>query len=366
MQQTLLTQLCDALNRLGGMTPAIPCPELFDVLDALFTEDEAAVAAKMPPAARSLEDLSRYMDRPAETLLPLLESMAGKGIVLTREKDGVTLYRLMPLMPGIFEFQFMRGEDSPHYRDLAQRFQKYLDMTKPEITRKFSAIENPTAFSRILPVEKTIQAGQKVFTFDQVSRYIDSADAIAVGHCYCRQYAKLLGETPCDAPRESCMSFGPGARFTAERGIARLISKEEAYQILRDCEEKGLVHLTSNTSAFLEYMCNCCGCHCDILKKLKETGSPIWVATSGYQAVVDEDACIGCGTCEEKCQLQAIALDEDEKARVDAARCIGCGVCANLCPVDAVFMDPLEGIAEPPQTARDLRKAVLASMETKA
>ena len=91
--------------------------------------------------------------------------------------------------------------------------------------------------------------------------------------------------------------------------------------------------------------------HCDILQKIKETGSPIWLATSGYLATVDEDACTGCGTCEENCQLDAIALNDEDKAAVDKSRCVGCGVCANLCPVEAIFMEAQEDAAEPPQNS---------------
>ena len=142
-----------------------------------------------------------------------------------------------------------------------------------------------------------------------------------------------------------------------------MISKEEAFEILSACEEKGLVHLSSNTSEFLEYLCNCCGCHCDLLKKIRDTGSPVWAATSGYRASVDTDACTGCGTCEEKCQLNAVSLDDTDVAVVDEARCIGCGACAYLCPEEAILMAALEDIPTPPKTARDLRTAILKDLQ---
>ena len=87
MEQAVMAQICETLNNLGGMTPAIACPELFDVLSALFTEEEAKVAARMPPVAQSAEDLAAHMEISVESLQPLLESMADKGIILTRDKD---------------------------------------------------------------------------------------------------------------------------------------------------------------------------------------------------------------------------------------------------------------------------------------
>jgi ferredoxin len=149
------------------------------------------------------------------------------------------------------------------------------------------------------------------------------------------------------------MNFGPGARYTAERGITRMITKEEAHAILEECEEHGLVHLSSNTSEFLEYLCNCCSCHCDLLHKLKETDKPIWIASSGYVATVDEELCESCETCVEKCQVEAVHN-----------RCIGCGACANLCPSEAISMALHPQAPSPPATARDLRQAILKGIQS--
>ena len=60
---------------------------------------------------------------------------------------------------------------------------------------------------------------------------------------------------------------------------------------------------------------------------------PFHTVTS-YIARVNEDNCIGCGTCVERCPMQAIELSNDDKAIVDDNMCIGCGVCAHLCPQD--------------------------------
>ncbi|MFC1859185.1 ATP-binding protein [Thermodesulfobacteriota bacterium] len=362
MEDTILTELCNTINQLGGVAPAIPSPELYEVLTLLFTEEEAVIAAKMSPGAAPARALAEKLSRAEEEIVPLLESMADKGIVLTRKKDGVVLYRLMPLMPGIFEFQFMRGSDTERDRRLARLFKKYFDMALPMVQTHLSTVKDVASFSRVIPVEKTIQAGQNVYTFDQLSQYIDSADAIAVGHCYCRQYAHLLGEESCEAPKETCMNFGPGAAYTSQRGITRMISKEEAYEILKACEESGLVHLSSNTSEYLEYLCNCCGCHCGSLKLIKETGAPIWAATSGYIARIDAALCEGCGTCMENCQLEAITLGNEETAVIEDGRCVGCGVCAGLCPVEAIAMVSLEDFPTPPGTARDLRSSIFNSL----
>ena len=59
-------------------------------------------------------------------------------------------------------------------------------------------------------------------------------------------------------------------------------------------------------------------------------------------AKVNEDICVGCGTCTEKCTVGAIVLNANDKAHVNKDRCIGCGLCAHFCPQGAISL--LEGM----------------------
>ena len=47
---------------------------------------------------------------------------------------------------------------------------------------------------------------------------------------------------------------------------------------------------------------------------------------------IDQDACIGCGSCAGTCPVGAISEDNG-KYKVDEASCIDCGACASNCPV---------------------------------
>ena len=55
-------------------------------------------------------------------------------------------------------------------------------------------------------------------------------------------------------------------------------------------------------------------------------------------AQVDQDLCVGCGTCVERCYYGAMELNEEGKAERTGEYCIGCGVCAYFCPENAISL----------------------------
>ncbi|AQQ10004.1 Cell division inhibitor MinD [Sedimentisphaera cyanobacteriorum] len=57
---------------------------------------------------------------------------------------------------------------------------------------------------------------------------------------------------------------------------------------------------------------------------------------SGNEAIIDEDKCLGCGACWQKCRFDAINRVDVGQYRVDSSMCEGCGVCVEICPADAV------------------------------
>ncbi len=55
-------------------------------------------------------------------------------------------------------------------------------------------------------------------------------------------------------------------------------------------------------------------------------------------AVMDKTLCTECGTCEETCRFNAIALTKESGYAVNPARCEGCGTCVFTCPQEAVTL----------------------------
>jgi NAD-dependent dihydropyrimidine dehydrogenase PreA subunit len=61
------------------------------------------------------------------------------------------------------------------------------------------------------------------------------------------------------------------------------------------------------------------------------------MVSSPFAAVLDQDVCAGCGTCLDRCQMEALSLP-DGTAELDLERCIGCGLCVTTCPTGALTL----------------------------
>ena len=70
--------------------------------------------------------------------------------------------------------------------------------------------------------------------------------------------------------------------------------------------------------------------HPEIIKKEEFKGLKV--------AVMDKTLCSECGTCEETCRFNAIALTEESGYAVNPARCEGCGACVFTCPQEALTL----------------------------
>lgn len=358
MNDEAYKRLCEEMARRGGRYPGKDIPEFYALAEELFTRDEAEVAAQMTSRMVTAAAVAEKLGKGVEEVRAVLEGMCDKSLCMSLDKDGRRFYIPVPFVPGIFEFQFARGKFSERDRRIARLIHAY-----KEAFDRAAPPEQRTDFprNRVIPINETIRPESKVHTFNQINSYIDRADPIAVYTCFCRHEAKLLDpQDDCGMPMEVCMIFGNGAKFFIERGIARQLTKDEAKRVLRTAAEAGLVHAGLN-SQDLDFICNCCPCHCMILKDALGRPQPGRVLGSGYLPRIDPEMCTACETCLERCPAKALSL-RDELPTVDPDRCFGCGVCAVGCPMEAVEMVEKEVVPIPPANRKELEKACGSKM----
>ncbi len=357
MKKELCDRLVDALLLRGGVILPKKVQATYNLLEELFSPEEAELACTMPLKAATAETIADAGGTAVDNATALLESMADKGVVFCMERDGVRIYNLMALAPGTYEYQFMAGEVSERAKKLARLFDECT-----LVSGKAESFQVPTfPFTRVLPVEKELTSDLNVHPYEKLSEYIKNAEYVAVSTCYCRHHSELIGD-PCDKPKEVCLSLGPGAKYAAERGFGRLISKEEALGVLDLSEEAGLVHCSSNTSRYIDFICNCCVCHCAILQHHKDMHKNKLADPSNYVVAVDQERCDLCETCASRCPMEAFSIS-DNRIELDSRLCIGCGLCVSTCPSETLSMVERDVRQVPPKGQKELFAAMADSLQ---
>jgi Pyruvate/2-oxoacid:ferredoxin oxidoreductase delta subunit len=314
--------------------------ELYEILRILFSEEEAFVASRMPIKFSGIKKISTLTQKSEKELLPLLDRMAKKGLVMDFERRGKTYYILSPTLLGFFEFTYMRVRDDIPQKRLAHLMWNYAHENRETVSRIFSGETEP---GRALVYEDTLseEDGSQILTHEVASGLIREAKKIAVGLCYCRHIREHNGQK-CKYPMDVCTSLNGGAEFVIRRGFMREVSKEEALDIFEKTRENGLVYVADNVKRRPSFICNCCGCCCGMLGAFKKFQLVNSVATSAYVAQVDEENCEGCGRCAKRCQVNLISIASDngqKRAVVNQELCLGCGVCASVCKNSAITME---------------------------
>jgi len=298
-----------------------------EVLQHLFSPEEAELMLHLGPRPEKVSAIAQKAGKDETKLGETLYDMSKRGLIMRyRAPDKEIYYFLMPWMVGIWEFQLnsMTQKDI----ELYERF--YQEGMVP------SWRKTKTGGFRAIPVEKEIQGNTEIQPYEKVSEIIESHTRFAVADCICRKESRMVGKG-CDKLLEACMSFGPAADFYIENGLGREISKEEAKKILLKAEEDGLIHFSSNHAGNKIFICNCCGCCCKALASITKYDSPRFIVRSNYYATKNVDTCITCLVCVDRCQVNAIKIENDLTV-IDRARCIGCGLCVSTCPTGSISM----------------------------
>ncbi|MGA2628538.1 MAG: 4Fe-4S binding protein [Candidatus Bathyarchaeia archaeon] len=361
MASDLYEQLADALNRLPNGFPRTDSGVEIRILKLIFSPEEASLACQLGGESQPVDAIAKRVGLATEEAEAKLSNMAGKGMVFPSEKDGKRAFSLAPFIVGILENTLERNIPSRTFPDRLSPTDhidahQLIHLVEEYLANGGAAgiMKPQPALHRVVPAQKAIKS-EWILPYDDVAEILRSAKSFGLGECICRLQREHVGERKCDFPLKVCLFFSPLEGQRCMPGTAEAtktldtISKEEALEVLDKAEQIGLVHTVSNVMRGVGYVCNCCGCCCEILRGITDFGIKNSVAQANYFSVIDPDKCNECGICIERCQVHAIS-NESGVMVVDRDRCIGCGLCVTGCPTKVARLErkPEAEMVHPP------------------
>ncbi|MBN2292804.1 MAG: 4Fe-4S binding protein [Pirellulales bacterium] len=309
------------------------CDELVALVEHTFSHEEAELARHLGVArGRSAADLARAERREVEAVQPLLDEMAErKHTIISTGADEKRRYRLLPIMPGMFEMVLI-SQSPDSMSDWHRRFAELIEaLFETGYHLEYLDKKTPT-FARFLPIGGSLAGHPMALPSDRLEVILDRYDRFAVANCQCRMTSAVNGQ-PCDGPLEVCTVMGKPVKRGVAEGWAREVSREEILQIKREAEKHGLVSWVMNIeSTKVQVSCSCCGCCCKAMRLVNEFNAPAVLAPPHFMPRFDETNCTHCGRCATRCPMGAITVDTAAKTIVhQPARCIGCGLCQLAC-----------------------------------
>jgi Pyruvate/2-oxoacid:ferredoxin oxidoreductase delta subunit len=316
-----------------------------EILEILFTSEEAEIASRIPVMPARLPDIARRVGMDAAELEPKLQAMAERGLLLdlVHPETGEVRWLLAPPVVGFFEFSLMRVNEAMPQKKLAQAFEAYFHGDASFAREVFG---HETVIGRALVHETALDDGMpEVLDYERAAALIEDARQISVSLCFCRHKAEHVGR-PCDTPQEICLSLDGGAQFVQRHQLGKKIERSHALEILARARAQDLVQIADNVKHRPNWICNCCACCCEQLSAINHYDLHA-VNPSGFQPCVDGDRCKGCSRCARHCPIGAITMRasrvearrrSDLRPEVDSDRCIGCGICADECRNDGMHM----------------------------
>ncbi|WP_321393251.1 4Fe-4S binding protein [uncultured Desulfuromusa sp.] len=350
-----IVPLIDRLNKYPVGLP--DSDKLREILSLLFAENEAFIASRFPLQEATLEELTKATAIPAEDLLPQLERMCDKGLVMDLPYEGEVYYLLMPGLIGFFEFTFMKNRTDLPKEKIARLMQEYMhENPRNGMAKEF--FDSKTPLTRALPYEDKIPVSSTVTSYENAREIINNAGYGAVGLCYCRHKKHHLGED-CQkgAPMEDiCISLGTGAKFLVRRGFAKEQTPEQLLEILDRARALNLTHITDNIRQKPSFICNCCSCCCELLAGV-QAGYTDGIAKAPFILQIDENLCNSCGLCVQACNVAALeVVAAKQPVRLQKQVCLGCGACISVCKQKALSMVAREETYLPPLNRTEMMK----------
>jgi len=322
--KTVYQQLAESIGQ--GHSRLIPT-----IFGKLTNEKEAAVVlAASPP--RTVVQLAEETGLEESEIGRMIDPLFKKGLLFKSKKAEATrYYRVRSLLQ--FHDANCVMMDPPE--GVIELWQEWMDEEWVDESAKLDEVM-PINAMRVIPVNVAIDFNSQVLAMDDIAEQVAQARSIAVTRCSCR-----VVDGSCDLPLWNCVQLDKAADYALERGTGKPLTKDEAMDLMRECEEEGLVHTVGAGRTPGHVICNCCSDCCINWTSLR-TGKNKFINPSRFRAEIDEDECTGCELCLERCYFDAMHMLEDKTVvAVHEDKCLGCGLCQIVCLPEAISMDEI-------------------------
>jgi Pyruvate/2-oxoacid:ferredoxin oxidoreductase delta subunit len=339
-------RLADALDALPSGFPRTKSGVEMKLIKMAFAPEEVALAGQLTRFPETAAEIAKRVGMDEADVTVLCESLIPRRLVRLDspgydmagqdQGDGAKKYRLGMFLVGWYEANMrLLG------KEFAELFEQYVIEGGGE-----KILAPRPGVLGVVPVRGSLSPEQiKVMEPHlDIDAHFKRHERFVVFGCVCKREQELLHGHSCDMPMKRCGFVGVPPQTPLSENV---LDREEADKLLRELEDMGHVHLAAygyvmgaEKPQFVGG-CNCCGCCCGVLHGQKLAGLSEGAQRSNYRAVIDPEECISCGACQERCPVDAITDDENDKSKVDRAKCIGCGVCVIKCPTDAIELEPV-------------------------
>ena len=304
-----LIRLCEKIND-GHYKITPDCAE-YKVFEQWITDEQIAVMlslTSMKPAFVPL--IARKAGMSVKRTKDILHELTDIGLVVqvVVPKVGLEIYLLPPYTPGIYEFLLINEKFCIAHPEIAYAFHQHATTSQIE-----HAPNTPmgAGIMRVIPVESAIPAEAKQIDNERCSKYIeDNEGHLSVTPCQCRRVRRMMGEGSGDLDEGLCIFMGHVADMFNRTGKGRPVTVAEAKELVAKCDARGCVHqITTLHQGETFAICNCMPESCLALGVSQYYNTPE-TSKSNYVAEINQEKCVACGQCTDRCANNAIQMGQ--------------------------------------------------------
>ena len=314
-----------------------PTETYLEYLSLMYQPKIAKLVQHLPvfPKTMSIIKFAKQASMDKTELMNMIEDITERGFII---KLGKSYAQPMPLF--VYDIPFIlkkniEHKDAKNFAELSRKF-----FIEDQYYKTWQTSRKGVPRFRVLTVSEEIEPEKEIIPIEEVYKIIEKSDDFAVIPCPCRQRSEIEGIRKCKDkyPIHNCILLGPFAKavFEMKDPDIKPATREEIKNLTMEASEIGLVHCTDNRAENTTILCACCECCCGMIGGLTRFDNPRSLARANFLSEVDEDLCVACGTCRERCKFNAIVINE--KAEINQDKCVGCGLCAVTCPEKALTM----------------------------